>query len=172
MTNARRSTAYIQHSLIFGGLLASALSAGFFYTYSVSVMPGLAAADAVSAIRAMQGINAVIRTPLFAFTFFGALVLPLAAAGIAWLRQEQRVAILALGSALAYGAGVFIVTFLVNVPMNEALAGATPTSATAASTWSSYSDRWTAWNHVRAVAAVLAFGLFAGAAVTHSSRSR
>jgi uncharacterized membrane protein len=49
---------YAQHGLIMAGLLASALSAGFFYTYSISVMPGLAAADPSSAIRAMQGINA------------------------------------------------------------------------------------------------------------------
>jgi hypothetical protein len=52
------------------GLLAGALSAGFFYTYSISVMPGLAAADPLSGIRAMQGINAVIRTPVLAFAFF------------------------------------------------------------------------------------------------------
>ena len=63
-------------------------------------------------------------------------------------------------------------TFLVNVPMNEALAGSNPTSDTAANFWSSYRDRWTAWNHVRAVAAILAFGLFAGAAITPLSPSR
>ena len=47
---------HARHGLILAGLLASALSAGFFYTYSISVMPGLAATDPLSAIRAMQGI--------------------------------------------------------------------------------------------------------------------
>jgi uncharacterized membrane protein len=86
---------YVQHCLIMAGLLASALSAGFFYTYSISVMPGLAAADPSSAIRAMQGINAVIRTPVFAFAFFGALLFPLAVSLAAWIGRARQVAVLA-----------------------------------------------------------------------------
>jgi uncharacterized membrane protein len=89
-------TTHARHGLILAGLLASALSAGFFYTYSISVMPGLAAADPSSAIRAMQGINAVIRTPVFAFAFFGALVFPLAVSLAAWIGRERQVAALAL----------------------------------------------------------------------------
>jgi uncharacterized membrane protein len=159
--------AYARHGLIMAGLLASALSAGFFYTYSISVMPGLAAADPSSAIRAMQGINAVIRTPTFAFAFFGALLFPLAASLAAWIGRERQVAVLASVSAALYGLGVFAVTFLVNVPLNEALASANPTSDTAASLWANYYGPWTTWNHVRVVCASLAFGLFAAAAVAH-----
>src|SRR5215213_8253566 len=139
---------YVQHGLILAGLLATALSAGFFYTYSVSVMPGLTAADPSSAIRAMQGINAVIRTPVFAFAFFGSLVFPLAVSLAAWIGRERQVAVLALLSTALYGLGVFAVTFLVNVPLNEALAGANPTSDTAASLWANYLGPWTVWNHV------------------------
>ena len=61
----------------------------------------------------------------------------------------------------------FAVTFLVNVPLNEALAGANPTSDTAANIWANYYGPWTIWNHVRAVCASLAFGLFAAAAIAH-----
>ena len=160
-------TTRARHGLILAGLLASALSAGFFYTYSISVMPGLAAADPSSAIRAMQGINAVIRTPVFAFGFLGALLFPFAASLAAWIGRARQVAVLAFLSAVLYGLGVFAVTFLVNVPLNEALAGANPTSDTAASLWANYYGPWTAWNHVRAVCASLAFGLFAAAAVVH-----
>src|SRR5688500_798022 len=108
-------TAYVQHAVLIVGLWASALSAGFFYTYSISVMPGLAAAEPLSAIRAMQGINAEIRTLVFAFAFFGALLFPLAAALLAWRARDRRVAVLAFISAAVYGAGVFAVTFAVNV---------------------------------------------------------
>src|SRR5829696_1799035 len=160
-------TTHVQHGLILAGLLASALSAGFFYAYSISVMSGLAAADPSSAIRAMQGINAVIRTPVFAFAFFGSLLFPLAVALAAWIGRARQVAVLASVSAALYGLGVFAVTFLVNVPLNEALASANPTSDTAASLWANYYGPWTAWNHVRAVCACLAFGLFAAAAVVH-----
>ena len=98
----RMLTPYARHGLILAGLLASALSAGFFYTYSISVMPGLAAADPSSAIRAMQGINAVIRTPVFASGFFGALLLPLAVFLAAWIGRARQVAALAFLSAALY----------------------------------------------------------------------
>ncbi len=159
--------AYARHGLILAGLLASALSAGFFYTYSISAMPGLTAANPSSAIGAMQGINAVIRTPVFAFAFFGALLFPFAATLSAWIGRERRVGALAFLSAAVYGLGVFAVTFLVNVPLNEALARANPTSDTAGSLWANYYGPWTTWNHLRAICACLTFGLFAAAAVVH-----
>jgi uncharacterized membrane protein len=87
-------------------LLASALMAGFFYAYSVSVMPGLAAGDALSAVRAMRSINAVIRTPVFAAAFFGALAFPLLAAVVALVAQRYDVAALALAGALATGSAL------------------------------------------------------------------
>ena len=70
---------------------------------------------------------------------------------------------LAFLSAALYGLGVFAVTFLVNVPLNEALASANPTSDTSASLWANYYGPWTTWNHVRTVAPLIASGLFIGA---------
>jgi uncharacterized membrane protein len=163
-------TAYAQGGFLLVGLWASALSAGFFYTYSISVMPGLAVAEPQSAIGAMQGINAVIRTPVFAFAFFGALLLPLAAALLAWLARHRRVAALAFMCAALYGAGVFGVTFAFNVPLNDSLARADPSGGAAAATWAAYEQSWTAWNHVRAVASSVAFAALAGAVVLHFSR--
>lgn len=160
----------MKHTLVLAGLLTSALSAGFFYTYSFSVIPGLAAADPTSAIRAMQGINAVIRTPTFAFVFFGPLLFPIASSIMAWLVGDRRVGVLTALSAAVYALGVFAVTFLVNVPLNEELAAVRPTGDTAASTWANYERPWTSWNHVRALCSSLSFGLFAAAAVAYFSR--
>ncbi|MEK8110387.1 hypothetical protein NKG94_50840 [Micromonospora sp. M12] len=47
---------------------------GVYYAFSVAVMPGLNAADAGTAIRAMTSINQRIQNPLFFVTFFGPLV--------------------------------------------------------------------------------------------------
>ncbi len=154
------------------GLLASALAAGFFYAYSVSVMPGLAAAgDPIAAVRAMQGINAVVRTPVFAFAFFGALAFPLLGAVAAAAARRSAVAALALAGALASGLGVFAVTFAVNVPLNEALAAVRPAAAEqAGEVWRGYAEPWTAWNHVRALASMLSFALLTAALVRASRR--
>ena len=145
-----------RRALLLLGLLASALIAGFFYTYSVSVMPGLGATEPLAATLAMRGINAVIRTPLFAFSFFGALAFPFAAALLA---QRRVVAVLAVAAGLVYGVGAFAVTFTVNVPLNEALAAASPSAASAADLWQQYATPWTVWNHVRTLASIIAFAL-------------
>lgn len=71
-----------------------------FYTYSISVMPGLEASEPGAAVRAMQGINAVIRTPVFAFSFFAALILPLLASVAARHRPARS---LAAAGAVIYG---------------------------------------------------------------------
>ena len=138
-------------------LLAGALSTGFFYTFSILVMPALGTADAGTAIVAMQKINLSVRTPLFAFAFFGAPPLALLVAMFAGLAGHRRAAWLAFVSGLLQSGAVFAVTMLVNVPLNEALAPVAASGPTAAATWAGYDVRWTPWNHVRAVGAAVSF---------------
>ena len=52
-----------------------------------------------------------------------------------------------------------MVTMVFNVPRNDALAATEPTSVEGASLWSNYITTWTAWNHVRTVAALAAAAL-------------
>lgn len=62
--------------------------------------------------------------------------------------------------------GMFGVTMLGNVPMNEALARLDPDSTAAAEYWQVVLERWTFWNHVRTLAclvAVICFGSALGA---------
>jgi uncharacterized membrane protein len=55
-----------------------------------------------------------------------------------------------------YLVGSLLVTIVFNVPKNEALASATPAAPDAARLWASYLASWTAWNHLRAAAALAA----------------
>ena len=120
-------------------------------------MPALATADAGTAIVAMQKINLSVRTPLFAFAFFGAPALALLAALPPGWPAIAAAAWLALVSGLLQIGAVFAVTMLVNVPLNEALAPVAASGPTAAATWAGYDARWTPWNHVRAVGAAVSF---------------
>lgn len=130
------------------------LNAGFFYTWSFTIMQSLGQIDAHHAISAMQTINANIRTGWFATIFFGA-PLTLLVAGVMMLTVNRPAAACAL-LALVFATSTFVITFLLHVPMNNELA--TVESATAAeSVWSAYSDRWTNWNHVRTLTSGLAF---------------
>jgi uncharacterized membrane protein len=61
---------------------------------------------------------------------------------------------------LLYLLGTVLVTMVFNVPRNDALAGLDPNSGEAASLWVRYVAEWTAWNHVRMVAALAATAAF------------
>jgi len=135
-------------------LLLTGGIAGFFFAYSVSVMPGLDTASPEAAVLSMQRINRAVRNPVFFVTFFLTPVATLIAAALL-LVDRQRLAVgAALLAALVYIGGAFVPTVVVNVPMNEALAAMTTGSSieTARATWVDYSPRWTAWNHLRSVA--------------------
>ena len=153
-------------------LLAGALSAGFFYTFSILIMPALATADAGTAILAMQKINLSVRTALFAFAFFGAPALALLTAAAAGLAGHRLAAWLALASGLLQVGAVFAVTMLVNVPLNEALAPVAVSGPAAAATWGAHDARWTPWNHVRAVGAAVSFLILLAAFASDAAARR
>src|SRR3712207_7114216 len=62
-------------------------------------------------------------------------------------------ALMIVGGTL-YLVGTIGVTIACNVPLNDGLATLHPQDAGAASRWAEYVTKWTAWNHVRTVAAL------------------
>ena len=102
--------------------LTTGLIGGFFYAYACSVSLGLALLSDERYVAAMQAINATVRNGMFAFSFFGAVLsLLLALALHARTYRSRRFVLVALACVLYIGGG-FMVTFLVNVPINEELA--------------------------------------------------
>jgi uncharacterized membrane protein len=115
MFNLQNLTLYI--STILGALIA-----GLFYSYSVSVNPGLGKLSDVEYLRAMQSINLAIQNPLFFVSFMGYLiVLPICA----WANYTQPMSVtfyLIIAAFAVYAIGVFGVTAMGNVPLNNSLA--------------------------------------------------
>jgi len=120
-------------------------------------MPGLDLGGAASAVNSMHGMNTVVRSPIFAIVFFGALVLPLLAALGARSAGHRGAARLAGLAALIHAAAVIGVTLQVNVPLNETLATVAGADANAASYWKDFATPWVLWNYVRTLGAMLAF---------------
>jgi uncharacterized membrane protein len=142
--------------LTFAAALGCGLTAGVLFAFSTFVMKALASLPPPQGIAAMQSINVAVINPWFLTTFLGTAML-CTILGVASLLSWQRpgAVCLLLGCAL-YLVGTVLVTGAFNVPQNAALATADPASANAASLWSEYVVSWTAWNHVRTLAACAA----------------
>lgn len=110
----------VRSVLLVVATLVLGLSAGFFVTYQISVMPGLSLVDDLTFVRTMQSMNATVRSLPFAVIFFGPLPL-LVIAALVHVRRPA-VAVLIGAAAVVYAGGVLGVTFAGNVPLNEALA--------------------------------------------------
>ena len=138
----------------------SALIGGSFFAFSTFVMGALGRLPPPQGIAAMQSINVVVINPWFMTTFLGTAVLCAAIAVASLMRWHDPGAVYLLAGAVLYFAGTFLVTMVFNVPRNDALAKLTPASAEAASLWIAYLSTWTAWNHVRTIAALAAMVSF------------
>ncbi|NVK34168.1 MAG: DUF1772 domain-containing protein [Rhodobacteraceae bacterium] len=124
---------------------------GFFYAWVCSTMWGLDAADPRVAISAMQAMNASVRNAVFFPAFFLTPVFLAITAFIANRQRRARSAVLFAAAAAVYFTGALMVTAIVNVPMNEALALVIvpADSAAAADLWRDYSAPWQFWNTIR-----------------------
>jgi uncharacterized membrane protein len=112
-----------------GATLTTGLIAGVFYAYAVSVNLGLAAQPDASYVATMNAINDRIENPVFFLSFFGAVLFLLAALAVHLPKpRSSRFWLIALASALYVGGG-FLLTVIVNVPLNEELARVADASA-------------------------------------------
>ncbi len=141
-------------------LLLMGAIAGFFYAYACSVMIGLAAVDAGTAIRAMQGINATVRNIYFAPAFFGPPVIALLTVWVAYRQGRRAMARWYAAAALVYSVGGLLLTIRINVPMNEALAlaGVPADNDGAVRLWAEYAGPWGFWNLMRTLLSFVAMG--------------
>lgn len=139
-------------------LLAAAIF-GFFFAWVSSTMWGLDQIDSEVAIQAMQGMNASVKNAIFGIVFFGTAPALLLTAGIAASMKLKKLAVIFTCSGVIYLFGGAVLTFMVNVPMNEQLALVQlPLSPEEAKTiWQNYSKEWQFWNQTRTVFSGLAF---------------
>ena len=136
--------------------LGSGLNAGVFFAFSTFVMPALKRLPAAHGIAAMQSINKLAVTPAFMAALFGTAVACLGLVAWAVISSGERPTALVIAGGALYLVGTIGVTIACNVPLNDGLAMLRSQDAGAASRWAEYVTKWTAWNHVRTVAALAA----------------
>jgi uncharacterized membrane protein len=140
--------------------LGCGLIGGFFFAFSACVMKALSRLPSGQAITTMQTINVVVLNRLFFAAFFGTSAGCVFLAISSLLRWNTPDAPYRLIASALYLLGTLMVTIVFNVPRNDALAKVEPDSAESAGRWAEFLPGWTAWNHVRAAAALLSAALF------------
>lgn len=146
--------------LLWFSAVACGLMAGLYFAFSAFIMQALASIDRTAAVAAMNAINRVIQRSLFMPLFIGSSLSSLALAVIGLIDCCAAGAGLMLAGGLIYVTGMFLVTMLFNVPLNNALDTSDPADEAGAATWQGYLARWTRWNHVRTIASTAALILF------------
>lgn len=146
--------------LLWFSAIACGLMAGLYFAFSAFIMAALGGIERAAGVAAMNAVNRVILRSAFMPLFLGSSLSSLVLAGIGLARWgEAGAAAMAVGGAI-YFIGMFVVTMLCNVPLNNALAATDPASEADARVWSGYVARWTRWNHVRTLASTTALALF------------
>jgi uncharacterized membrane protein len=144
-------------------IVAAGLLAGLFWTFQVSVIPGLADVEDVAYVRTFQAINERIQNAWFLVVFMGTTPLVIAALVLQWSSGDVA-ALVAAGLVLELA--VLAITAGGNIPLNNALAGRDAvTPETAAAARADFESRWNRLNLVRALVSVAGFACLAAAAI-------
>jgi uncharacterized membrane protein len=154
--------------LLFLALLATGLSAGLFFGWAVSVIPGTRRVDGRAYVTTMQAINQAIVNPAFIVVFVGAAFLLVAATIAALVTGSAPEGWWLLAATVIYMPGVLGTTVAGNLPLNDALAEIDLSSATDADVASAremYEEPWNRLHNIRTAAAVLALALVGIAAL-------
>ena len=149
--------------------VGSATVGGVFYAFSTFVMPALRRLPAPQGVAAMQAINVSAVRPGLMVALFGTAAACAAVgvwAGVSW--QSRRSLLLIAGAAL-YLAGAVGITAAHNVPLNNSLARYQPADPGLDQAWRHYLRSWTAGNHLRTAACLLAAALLSSALSTDST---
>ena len=125
---------------LIGATITNGLMAGLFAAYSYAVMPGLARAGDRTFVEAMQQTNAAILNGWFGVCFGGSVVF----AAVAVLLHLGRPGLPWIVAGLVLYVAVLVITFRINVPLNDGLAAAGPPATPAAATAAraAFEDTW------------------------------
>jgi uncharacterized membrane protein len=157
----------LREVVLIAATLSMGLMAGVFGIYSNAIMPGLRRTDDRTFVAAFQSIDRAIINPAFMATFLGALALT-ALAALLHLTGEGRPLLPWIVAAFVLYLLVFVITIRINVPRNNEIkaAGDVDRLTDPRGVRERFDEtRWVRWNHIRAYASILAFGLLAWALV-------
>ena len=152
----------IQNIFHFLTILFCGLIAGLLYSYSCSVNLGLKTLADNEYVKAMQGINMAIQNPAFFVAFMGLLFTFPITTYLIYKHQLSSSFYFMLFATIVYFLGVFGVTVVFNIPLNEQLAKFDISSAATneiAAMRKAFEKPWNSYHVVRTCASIISFVL-------------
>lgn len=153
--------------------LSSGLMAGLFYSWTVSVTPGLAKIGNANYLQAFQAMNRAILNPAF-FTFFMGLVILLPLASYMYYIPPLSTQFwLILSATILYMLGVMAITIFGNVPINntlEALQIESMSLEQMSSFRLGFESKWNNLNMIRTICSSFSFVLLIMACIQNGNK--
>lgn len=148
----------IKSITLFTAIILTGLSAGLFYAWQVSVIPGTKKVIDPTYLETMQSINKAILNPAFFLSFFGSLI----ALSLSTIQQYgSGISFwIILAATIIYLIGTFGITAFGNVPLNDALEAldlAELSDSKIVEFRKYYEGKWNRLHVIRTLFSVLAF---------------
>ncbi|MDI6835624.1 DUF1772 domain-containing protein [Ciceribacter thiooxidans] len=147
--------------LLWFSAIGCGLLAGLYFAFSTFIMRALDRTGAEAGATAMNAINVEILRSTFMPLFLGTTASSAILALIALIRWGEPGSLSTFLGGVLYVVGMFVVTMVFNVPLNNRLAKIS--SGDVDAVWRHYLDVWTRWNHVRTLTSTAASALFIAA---------
>lgn len=149
----------IKNSALYTGIALTGLSAGLFYAWEFSVIPGTKQLTDRTYLETMQSINRAIQNPGFFIIFMGSLLMLIAACFSQYSKGITPL-LLITAATVSYLIGTIGVTVFGNVPMNETLDAIDLTNLNDGAlkdVRTAYEGKWNRLHTIRTVFSVIAF---------------
>jgi len=145
-------------SALFITVLLNALSTGFFFAWSISVILGTKKVSDFTYLESMQNINKEILNPAFFIVFFGSLISLLITTYLQF--NNKTVFWMVLASTITYLIGTFGITAFGNVPLNnelETLNIAKLSLLELKNFRTYYESTWNQYHNIRTISSMISF---------------
>lgn len=153
----------LEIAIALSALLCS-LVAGFLFAFAIIVMPGIRSLNDRDFLRAFKMMDAVIQNnqPMFILVWVGSVVALVISAILSLSALDGVDRLLTNLAATVYLLGVQLTTATINVPLNNRLQGQdldTASDSVIREARNAFEARWTTWNAIRTVFAILTSAL-------------
>lgn len=162
----------LQGVVLVAAVITAGLSAGFFFAFSHTIMPGLGGGGDRTFVGGFQAIDRAVINPWFLISYLGPLILS-GVAGALHLSADSRSVLLPAALGFVLYVVMMVITARVHLPLNAQLksAGDPDRIADLADTRERFETRWVRWNHVRTVLVLATFGCLTWALLQYGQLS-